>query len=267
MENHLKSLFFGAICLAASPTLGQGNGAAPSQGGGYGKPVQEWSVRLGAFGMLKPEYDGSDEYEVTGFPDIDIRWRDFVFLNGRDGFGVRLWDDGMLSLATSVGYVFGRDHDKSDDLNGLGDIEGGAAAIVRGGLKYRGFSFTTRLSHQFTGDDTGVLADFGLGYSWRSRHGWFVRPGLKASYASGEYMDRYFSITTGQSGSSGLPAYDADAGFKSVGLGLMGGYAFDRNWSITTRASWDRLIGDAADSPVVKDKDQFSLGAGISYRF
>ncbi len=242
----------------------------PAGGPEYGppeRPKSDWSVTLGAFGIVKPEYEGSDDYEVTGFPIFDIKWRDRVFLNGRDGLGVYVWKDRMFSLSTSVGYTFGRDHDKSNDLNGLGDIEGGALAIVKGQVRYKGFSFSTRFSHQFTGDDTGYLVDFGLGYSWRSRSGWFLRPGLSASYASGEYMDEYFGITSGQALSSGLPAFSADAGFKTVGAGLLAGYSFNRNWSTTARFSYDRLVDDAADSPVTRDKDQFAFGLGVSRRF
>lgn len=35
------------------------------------------------------------------------------------------------------------------------------------------------------------------------------------------------------------------------------------------RAGWDRLIGDAPDSPIVKEgaENQYYVGAGISYRF
>ena len=52
----------------------------------YGQD-SDWSVRLGAIGMYKPEYEGSDEYEFKGFPMIDINWRNTVFLNPRKGLG------------------------------------------------------------------------------------------------------------------------------------------------------------------------------------
>ena len=35
------------------------------------------------------------------------------------------------------------------------------------------------------------------------------------------------------------------------------------------RGGYDRLVGDAADSPIAEagSKDQFSIGVGVSYRF
>ncbi len=261
-------------CLCVATAIGVMGSTASIAGekqasaAGYGeRPVKEWTVKIGALGMLKPEYEGSDDYEVTGFPNVDIRWRDRAFLNARDGLGVNIWNDRMFTLSTSVGYTFGRDHDKSSDLNGLGDIEGGALAVVKGSIRHRGFSLSGRLSHQLTGDDTGFLANFGLGYMWRSQQGWFLRPGLQTSLASGEYMERYFGVTTGQSFSSGLRAFDADGGFKSFGAGILAGYALDEHWSIGSRASYDRLVGDAADSPITKAKDQFKLSLGLTYSF
>jgi len=32
-------------------------------------------------------------------------------------------------------------------------------------------------------------------------------------------------------------------------------------------AGYDRLVGDAADSPVVRDENQYLAGAGLSYLF
>lgn len=39
--------------------------------------------------------------------------------------------------------------------------------------------------------------------------------------------------------------------------------------SLHLQAGWDRYVGDAAKSPIVKtgDKDRFTIGAGVTYRF
>ena len=41
-------------------------------------------------------------------------------------------------------------------------------------------------------------------------------------------------------------------------------------WSVYTRFAYNRLLGDAADSPVVDDvgsADQYAFGGGVFYRF
>ena len=46
-------------------------------------------------------------------------------------------------------------------------------------------------------------------------------------------------------------------------------YEFNEKTTFHLRANWDRYVGDAADSPIIKagSEDQFSVGIGISYRF
>ena len=250
-----------ALTLVTSAIRAEETGPAAAE------QPSDWSVTLGALGVVGPEYEGSDEVEISGLPIVDISWRDRIFLNGRDGLGVKILNGPMLSLATSVGYTFGRDEDDSDDLRGLGDIDGGAVAIVQGAVGYAGFSFSTRASYQLTGEDTGFLVDFGPAYTFRSDDGWFLRPGLSASFASGDYMEEFFGVSAGQSARSGLAFFDADAGIKSVGAAVAGGYKITERWSLTGRLAYDRLIGDAADSPITRDEDQVSVGAGLSYSF
>lgn len=228
---------------------------------------KDWSVRLGAIGIYKPEYDGSDEYEFRGFPLIDITWRDTIFLNPRKGLGAYFWDRNDVKLGVSIGYSFGRDEDDSSDLDGLGDIDGGATANVLFEWKIEDFSFSARYEQQFTGQDTGYQVHAGLGYDLRFGKKTMLKPALKTTYSSSGYMEEYFSISAGQSGQSGLPVYDADPGFKSLGLQIIAIYRMSRHWGIQAMAGYDRLVGDTADSPVVKDENQYLAGAGLSYLF
>ena len=34
----------------------------------------DWSIMLGGLGALKPKYKGSNQYKVSGFPFIDIKY-------------------------------------------------------------------------------------------------------------------------------------------------------------------------------------------------
>ena len=69
---------------------------------------------------------------------------------------------------------------------------------------------------------------------------------------------------------SGLNTYSADAGIKDAGLGVTLTYKFTDNWDVTGLANYTRLLGDAADSPVVDDEgdeNQFFGGLTINYTF
>jgi outer membrane scaffolding protein for murein synthesis (MipA/OmpV family) len=227
----------------------------------------DWSVRFGGAGMYKPEYEGSDDYEFQGFPMIDVTWRDMIFLNPRKGLGAYLWNQDGVKLGVSIGYAFGRDEDDSNDLNGLGDIDGGATANVLLEWEVEDFSIDARYEHQVTGDDTGFQAHIGLGYDLRLGEKTILKPSVQTTYSSSDYMEEYFSISPSQSARSGLIVYEADSGFKSVGLSIMSIYRINQKWGVHTMARYGLLLGDTADSPVVKDENQYLLSIGVSYTF
>ena len=50
----------------------------------------------------------------------------------------------------------------------------------------------------------------------------------------------------------------------------MAKYTWSENWATMTFAEYQRLSGDAGDSPVISahgTRDQVSVGAGVSYTF
>jgi len=90
------------------------------------------------------------------------------------------------------------------------------------------------------------------------------------TWADHRYHDAYFSVAPADSAPSGLPAYDAGAGIQAVGVtaGLV--TQLTRRWGIYSYAKYDRLAGDAADSPIVRrygSRDQLSGGIALSYTF
>jgi MipA family protein len=189
------------------------------------------------------------------------------FLNRREGFGINLIKEPVFTLSTSLGYAAGRDEDKASALNGLGDIDHGLTVITKGKLRYKMASFSMRYSRQITDADTGYLLNLKLGLGWRSSSGWFVRPNIFATYASEEYMDSFFGITTAQAANTTYEVYDPVAGFKNSGVDLMAGYRFSNDWSLVNQLTYTRLLAGAADSPITQDKNQFKFGLGVMRRF
>lgn len=75
---------------------------------------------------------------------------------------------------------------------------------------------------------------------------------------------------TAQAPRSGLPAFNAGAGVSELGLRLGVSRAFNRRWGMTVTGSGSRLVGDAADSPIVRhlgSRTQAQFGAAVFYRF
>ncbi len=227
-----------------------------------------WSFMLGVLGGVKPEYEGSKDYEFAYAPNYKISWRDIVILQGRN-LRVQYKGDN-LRIGALVANEAGRDEDDNNNLDGLGDVDDGWSAGVF--VNYR-VAKRVRLKaegrQEFAGGHDGFVLDLGADITLP-----FERPWLKlyvgATLASDNYMDEFFSISAGQSAASGKKTFNADAGLKNVTLSLSIGYDITENWVVGAIVRYDRLTSDAADSPVVEDggsENQFTGGISVGYQF
>ncbi len=82
-------------------------------------------------------------------------------------------------------------------------------------------------------------------------------------------MDTYFGVTAAQSRTSlaGLAQYDPQGGFKDVHADLGATVDLTERWILKMGGRYARLIGDAADSPVIETENQFSGIVGLGYKF
>jgi outer membrane protein len=124
--------------------------------------------------------------------------------------------------------------------------------------------------YAFGGAD-GVVGEFGVNAVARPMPELELKLGPFATLASADYMDSYFGVSAQESANTGLrvDAFDPDGCFKSVGVRGTARYEFQPTWFLNAEASYSKLVGDAADSPIVKfgDEDQFTFGLSISKRF
>ena len=113
-----------ALCMAVAAT-------AQSARAQDDRPA-DWSFTLGAGAMYAPDYEGSNDYEVSPVPVIEVSWRDRVWLTTTDGVGLFAspFQTEALRVDLGVEYDFGRKEDDNAALKGLGDLEGGAVGVV-----------------------------------------------------------------------------------------------------------------------------------------
>ena len=102
----------------------------------------------------------------------------------------------------------------------------------------------------------------------------YVGLSANAAYVGGEYADTYFSVTPAGSLLSTLPTYNAGKGWKNYSVTAIGTYALTgdllHGLSLVAGASYSRLLGDFADSPIVSiagDRNQFLGAVGLAYTF
>lgn len=267
-EFMIRSLRLPLIVLAATAL------AQPAVSGGFaeGDAGSSLSLQAGGMAMVAPKYEGAKDYEVIGVPFIapaGLGETGFVQFRGPEDLRFRLLQQYGFEAGPLAGWRFEREEDDARRLRGLGDIDGGV--VVGGYVAYRAGAFLPFVSyhHQVSGDDTGGVMRFGIEAKAPIWSAVSVTATLGSSWADDDYMDAYFSISGAQSARSaaGLGVYDADAGIKDVYVGLSTDVPLTSDWTLKLSGRYARLVGDAADSPIVESEDQFYAGVGLTYRF
>lgn len=237
---------------------------------GGGRPDKDWSLVIGGGGLLSPDYDGSDDYEVRALPYVSAKYSDWLSFSVPDGLKLTAINENGFRAGVLASYRFDRDEDDNVALRGLGDIDG---TVELGGFaEYKFDALKLGLDvRQGLSDDTGLLATLSL------RHESRIGParisiGPQMTWGDDEYMQTYFGITPAQAAAStlGYAPYVAESGIRSYGLGFSAFTPVSDNWAITVIAGVSQITGDAADSPLVADEGsdtQYVVGVFAGYSF
>ncbi len=235
---------------------------------GQGAVAQsDWISQIGVLAIHWQVYEGSDEFESTGFPYFSFEYQNRYFLHIIDGIGINFRNDGKVRLAASIAYATGRDESDADNLVGLGDISDGATLNLSTEYKFGLYSIGGKITNQITGDNTGLLVNTNVAYTHIIANTTVVKPALIASIANSRYTETYFGVNEDQAAASGLNSYSPGAGLKSAGVKVDVMRVFANQWNLVGQVKYERLLGDTADSPIVLDKNQFTVALGVAYQF
>ena len=254
---------FGAL-LALGASAMAGPAAAPAS--------SDWTVTLGVEGRVLPTYEGSGTSMLRPFPMFDVRrvGTPAGFRSPRDGASFGIFDYGRFVAGPTAKVRFARHEDDDSDLRRLGDVawtlEAGAFAEywpsdwLRGRVELR----------QGIGGHHGLVSDVTADVVVPVTRQLTFSGGPRMTLATTAATSPYFSITPGQSAASGLPVYDAGGGFRSFGAGVQARYEWSPQWATHMFVEYERLAGDAANSPLVVrfgKRDQIQVGMGVTYSF
>ncbi len=236
-------------------------------------PNQNWDVRLGFGFENEPTYQGSDRSDTEISPYLLAAYRaDWgnLYLVG-DGLGYSRLFDNNFAINLQLEQEDTREVSDDDRLLGLGDQDKELELEVSG--RYFMGPWHVDASVAAATGDKGLVWFVGGGYTWRlnnERLFLSVRSDLSGSNVKNQQTD--FGITAEQSQNSviGLPEYTAGGGLKSLGLRFAADYQINKNWYLFANFDAERLLGDVADSPLVKQigtANNYEYGLGVYYRF
>jgi len=278
-----------AFSATATPAFAQSEGDADVSSGDMTAGTVfdgDW-VQVGVGAAYVPDYDGSDDYKLFALPlirgsvgGIDIQPRPA-------GVALDLIPDGDGKLAFSLGPTVRIRTSRTGDIKdpvvaAAGELDtavevGGSAGVSLSGVlnPYDSLGATVDVRWDVAGAHGGRTISPSISYFTPVSRAAAVSLSVSAEHGDEDFNSYYFSVTPAQALASGLPAYDADAGFNKWGVNLLGGYDLDGDLTngglaLFAIGGYSRMIGDAADSPFVADRgsaDQWMIGAGIGYTF
>jgi outer membrane scaffolding protein for murein synthesis (MipA/OmpV family) len=276
----IRTAILATALFAATPAFAQDAPPLPDPND------QSDTLTIGAGAAFIPDYEGSDDYEIT--PAAAVRGR----VGGMSFFSRATWlyldviPRGSSQVDFDIGPIAGVRMNrtgkvKDDFVDALPELDtaievGGFAGITLHGLTnpYDALSFRLDVLKDVGGAHKSTVftptIDFGTPLSRTT----YVGASLSADFAGGGYADYYYGIDLGDALASGLPVYNPDGGLKSWKIALLGALSLSgdltQGWSLFAGGSYSHLTGDFKDSPIVEDRGSASqwLGAlGVGYTF
>ncbi|MGO1001602.1 MipA/OmpV family protein [Lysobacter sp. CA196] len=230
-----------------------------------------WEFAIGAGVLHQPDYMGSDDYKTDPVPFVYANFGERFYIHGPD-FGWNLVEHNGWSLSGVGRYQVSAERKSKDNpaLKGLEDIDAGLDLGL--GIAYESGAWSAQLHVLKDMSDVydGRHAELEVGREFQVGSRTRIEVSATAAWADDRYMQTYFGITPAQSASSGLRAHQAGAGLKAVGLGVQVDRYLGEHWMLSGHLELERLLGDARDSPLVKDHgsaSQPNLGVFLGYRF
>ncbi|WP_247457272.1 MipA/OmpV family protein [Bradyrhizobium sp. 2] len=235
-------------------------------------PSGNWTVMVGIGGEYTPDFVGSKNGKLMPIPIFSIRRAGSVdqFRGPRDSASIALRDVGNFRAGPAFKYVASRKSDKYAELTGLGDVK--AAYELGGFVEYFPVDWLRLRSElrQGMGGHTGTVADVSADVIVPLIQRLTISAGPRFTWKSTKATAPYFGVDATQAMASGLPMYDARGGAHSVGFGSQISYRINPQWEVHAYVEYEKLLGDAANSPLVKlrgSSNQTTIGLGASYSF
>lgn len=252
------------LATAALPALLLATGAAAQD-----EPSQPVRYRVALGPQVVPSYPGADKMIVTPLLEVSrTRLDEFRYKSGDQSAGIALVNTPRFAIGPSFNIEGSRRRKETDlpvDEVGI-SVEAGAFADV-----WLGSSIRARgeIRQGITGHKA-LVGNVSLDYVARDGDKWLFSLGPRVTLSDSKYQRAYFGVSTDAAARTGLAVYSPGGGLQAAGAAATALYQFDERWGIYGFAKYDRLVRDAADSPIVRaigSRNQFSGGAALTFTF
>ncbi|WP_370191398.1 MipA/OmpV family protein [Qipengyuania sp.] len=280
----ISAIALGFAFAAATPLTAQEAGDSDTAREAYEGSVfdGDW-LSIGAGAVYSPSYKGSDDHVVSPLPIIQGSLGG-VGINPRPG-GVALDfipdADGKVAFAAGVAAKLNRNRATQIEdpvVESYGELDtafevGPSAGVSFPGLlnPYDSLSFNLDALWDVAGAHDGMTVTPTVTYFTPVSRGAAISLSLGATHVDDDYAAYYYSVPAG----GALPAFQAQGGFESAGVNLLGAIDLDGDLAngglaLIVLGGYSRMLGDAKRSPFTSirgDADQWMGALGIGYTF
>jgi outer membrane scaffolding protein for murein synthesis (MipA/OmpV family) len=246
--------------------------------------LDDVAFTIGMAGSVAPTYSGSDRTGYAIAPAGRIVWRGYSIStssvarassavagsnrSSETGLTGPLYRGRKFAFGFGASINRGRTVAEEDAQLGLKDLRGTLMGRMR--VRYHftpNLALTALLVGDVLGRQGGLELPIGLGWSHLLRPGLLFSTDIGMTFANAKSLDNNYGIGPREQAASGLPLYRPRAGLREVAgsIGLVGEPS--EHWVWVARISLVRLVGPAADSPIVRQSFQPALLVGGAYRF
>ena len=274
-----------AAALAA-PAQAQDVEAISDAAGGDTVFEGDW-LAIGVGVGVGPTYDGSDDYKVFPAPIMQGELGGIGIAPRAGGFALDFVPDAKEGISITAGPSLRLRRNRTGGIKdpvveSLGELDTALEIGPTAGLTipkvlhdYDSLSLSVEARWDVLGAHNGMVVAPNVTYFTPLSRGAAVALVADVEYADGDFMDYYYSVTPEGAAASGLPVYDADSGFTKAGVTLIGGIDLngdlaDGGLSLVLVGGYSRMLGNAADSPVVSERgsaDQWLGAVGLGFVF
>ena len=265
-----------ALQLATLAAAHADEGVPPTVTETEGRPAGNWNVTLGVVTVDSEKFPGSSSRKLHVYPLGEIVYQDRFFFKGDPipgatirGLGAYLFKNEHWAITASLAPDFTERREQDDvRLRGLGNVAVTIRAALAASYSRDWWRITGALTQDLSKNKKeGVKGGFDFVGTWHATERLTLDAGPGVTITNGENTRTFFGVTPLQSARSGYAVYDPSGGVQNIRLSVGMNYRISRSWFAGAFASESKLQGDAANSPFVEKKQEFSIGTYIGHHF
>lgn len=242
----------------------------PAWSAASAQDADDLRIRVGLGAQLQPEFIGAEGTEVAPLWRLNIAHGTDPFKFNAPDYspGIPVIRSGGLSLGPAANIASGR---KNSDLDvPVGKVKTTIEAGAFASYQVSDSLYLRAEALKGLGGHKGIVGTVGADQVWRDGDKYVFSIGPRVLFSDSRYQRAYFGVSPAAALASGLPAYRPSGGIHGIAAASSFSYQFDPRWGLFGYGRYERLVGDAAKSPIVRElgsRNQLSGGLGLSYTF